>query len=126
MSSLKNISQELIDTKQKLEAFKSIESELKTTRVELQERDVELNNLVNMLKQERYANEELKNLKQQEIESYEKKYEQLEREKEALMKDMETVKESVSENKVNVEGEYFIEAIVCRIPFVIQVYACHS
>ncbi|XP_065199527.1 unconventional myosin-Va isoform X2 [Planococcus citri] len=103
INSLRNVSAELNETKQKLEALKTVEAELKTARVQLAERDVELNNVVNLLQQERYSSEELKNLKQKEIEEYEKRCERLEHERESLMKDIESVKESATENKVNIE-----------------------
>lgn len=104
ISLLKTASVELTETKQKLEALKIVEAELKTARAQLAERDVELNNLVNVMKQERFANEELNSIKEKQVEECEKRCEQLERDRESLLKDIESVKESASENKVNIEG----------------------
>lgn len=108
MNALKNVSLELNETKQKLESLKNIEVELKTSQAQLAETNVELNNVVNLLQQERYANEELRNAKEKEIEMYQKRCQELEREKESLTKDIESVKESVSENKVNIEGGFML------------------
>lgn len=77
---------------------------MKKTKSILAEKDVEITNLVNLLQQEKHAKEELLISKQAEIDASEKRFSALLAEKESLTKEMEQMKDSVSENKLNIDG----------------------
>lgn len=104
MVTYKNLVQELDELKAKLEILKNADIELKQTKSVLVEKDVEINNLVNLLQQEKHAKEELLVSKRAEIDACEKRCSELLEEKENLAKEIAQVKESVSENKFNIDG----------------------
>lgn len=115
MHTLKNVSHELAETKSKLDLLKCTESELKSAQTQLAQKDVELNNVINLLQQERTCKEELIISKQTELEAYEKRYTELEREKETLIKDMETIKKSITDDQSNTDGKILVaEGVLLR------------
>lgn len=91
--------------KAKLEVLKNADIKLKQTELILAEKDVEINDLANLLQQEKLAKEELLILKQAEIEASEKRCSELLVDKENLAKEIEQMKESMSENKFDVDGQ---------------------
>lgn len=92
------------DTKAKMEELKEnlkiVTVELQLSKTRLDEKDVEINNVSNSLKQEQMAREELKKIMENDAEMYRKRCSELETIKETLVQELETV------NKVDVESKY--------------------
>lgn len=111
----KNTYQELNDAKVKLNILKNVDYDLNQAKISLTEKDMKINNLENLLQQEKHSYEELLIIKEKEIEMYQKRYMDLELVKEELTKNIENLEKSISENKVNVEGTYLNNKFITSV-----------
>lgn len=97
--------------KLKVESLKHVEIELKATKSALHDKDVKIDDLIHALQEEKGKRDELLAEKDEEILRYrqfQKRCEELEAANESLINDIQTMKESMSTNKLNVEGNYVI------------------
>ncbi len=98
------MAQELNEMKIKLETLKNVNSELLQTKSVLSQKDAEIDNLISLLQSERNEKEQIIVAKNKEIDSYQIQCKELEIIRANLMREIDKMKESVSEEKLDVEG----------------------